>query len=338
MPVKPFLMAELRKSMPASPSAHHKSSIGNGSYNRFNLLAPRGRILSAGKRLLSDDDSTPASPKLPRIDANVVFDKLASQDKHLEEAKAAIKVANDSLTQAGIPVDGGLGLVLLKLGQAVEHIVLHSEAIKSNIVDIFKANETKTLHVPPPPSQKGRFPSSSRQDTSRTRTKPVPTPADTASNKVKRVLREAERRTLVFDLNLGAAPTINKETISKKVTMALHAAAAAGEHDWNIKDAGEMVDDALSCSQLEFLGSGTRKFYNKRDTKDKRNGTMCTVPVRLDFKNKDTRIRAEATLRSICKARCSTPYPTKLRALLGRAILDGKAVAKGSFIRSPHEG
>jgi hypothetical protein len=115
--------------------------------------------------------------------------------------------------------------------------------------------------------------------------KPPPPPEVTAATKVKRVLREAERRTVVFDLDMGqAAPIINKESISKKVTMALHEAAASGKHDWNIKDAGEMVDDVLSCSQLEFLGNGTKKFFNNRDKKDPRNGKMCTVPVRMDFK------------------------------------------------------
>ena len=77
-----------------------------------------------------------------------------------------------------------------------------------------------------------------------------------------------------------------------------------------------MIDDALSCSQLEFLGSGTRKFYNNRDKTDKRNGKMCTVPVRMDFKNKETRIQAETTLQSICKVKCSIPYPRKLRTMI----------------------
>ena len=85
-----------------------------------------------------------------------------------------------------------------------------------------------------------------------------------------------------------------------------------------------MIDDALSCSQLEFLGFGTRKFYNNRDKTDKRNGKMCTVPVRMDFKNKETRIQAENTLRSICKVKCSIPYPRKLRTLINETIAEGK--------------
>ena len=105
------------------------------------------------------------------------------------------------------------------------------------------------------------------------------------------------------------------------------------EKDWALSDASEMIDDALSCSQLEFLGSGTRKFYNNRDKTDKRNGKMCTVPVRMDFKNKETRIQAENTLRSICKVKCSIPYPRKLRTLINETIAEGKKRMDKCFIK-----
>ena len=141
------------------------------------------------------------------------------------------------------------------------------------------------------------------------------------------------KKTVIFDLNLGTAPTINKESISKKVTMALHEKGREGDHDWALQDAAEMIDDTLSCSQLEFLGSGTRKFYNNRDNTDKRNGKMCTVPVRMDFKNKETRVQAETTLRSICKVNCSIPYPRKLRMMITEIISSGKRLREGLFIK-----
>jgi hypothetical protein len=110
MPVKPFLMSELRKTMPTSPAARHKDNIGTGSYNRFIPLANRGRILSAGKRLLSDDDVIPASPKMPRFDSNLVFEKLAAQDKLLEEAKAAMAEAKTVLDTCFKAEDSPLGV------------------------------------------------------------------------------------------------------------------------------------------------------------------------------------------------------------------------------------
>ena len=113
----------------------------------------------------------------------------------------------------------------------------------------------------------------------------------------------------------------------------MHEKAKEGAHDWALTDAAEMIDDTLSCSQLEFLGSGTRKFYNNRDKTDKRNGKMCTVPVRMDFTNKETRIQAESTLRSICKVNCSIPYPRKLRVLINDTISKGKQLREGCFIK-----
>jgi len=325
-------MSDLRRIAPPSPMAQHRTHIGNGSYNRFNLLAPpRSRILSAGKRLLSDDDAVPASPKIPRLSSNQVFEKLASQDKLLDEAKSALKTARDALVAHYRPDDGGLGTILANLGAAVENIILHSEATKSSLIDLCKAGETNP-NAGKHDNKTARAAQSAFKVTAAA--KPPPTPEETAATKVKRVLREAERRTVIFDLDMGAAPIINKESISRKVTLALHGAASAGEHDWNIKDAGEMVDDVLSCSQLEFLGQGTKKFFNNKKKDDPRNGKMCTVPVRLDFKNKETRVSAEYTLRSICKASCSIPYPKKLRALLGRAILEGKKKYPKNYIRT----
>ena len=88
---------------------------------------------------------------------------------------------------------------------------------------------------------------------------------------------------MIFNLELGQVPTINKETLSRKVTMALSEKAKAGDHDYNVTDAEETIDDVLSCAKLEFLGAGSRMFFNTCDATDKRNNKFCTMPVRLDF-------------------------------------------------------
>ena len=95
-----------------------------------------------------------------------------------------------------------------------------------------------------------------------------------------------------------------------------------------------MLDDVLSCAQLEFLGSGTRKFYNSQNAADIRNGKMCTVPVRLELKNKDTRFQAESTIRKVCKVKCSVPYPKRLRAMIKNMIEEGKRLHDKCYIRT----
>jgi hypothetical protein len=155
-----------------------------------------------------------------------------------------------------------------------------------------------------------------------------------ATKKVKNAIRDAEKKTLLFNLDLGNVPTMNKETLSKKVTLALHTKVKSGEHDYDIRDAEEVLDDILSCTKLEFLGATSKKFFNKRNINDPRNDTFCTMPVRLDFKDRENRIQAETNLRKVCKVSCAVPYPKKLRAILDNLVTQGKKLAPSCFIRT----
>jgi hypothetical protein len=65
--------------------------------------------------------------------------------------------------------------------------------------------------------------------------------------------------------------------------------ARKGEHDYALNDACEMVDDTLSCSMLEFMGNGTKKFFNKGKKEDP--GTVKCAPFRSGWTSK-TRKRA----------------------------------------------
>jgi hypothetical protein len=127
---------------------------------------------------------------------------------------------------------------------------------------------------------------------------------------------------------MGPVPIINKETLTRKVTLALHENAARSEQVSNSTisraEAKEMVDDMLTVASLDFLGNGSSKFKNVKSPEDPRIRKMCTLPVKLIFKGKDDRIFAEQTLRKVCKVRCSTPYPKKLRKLVKDLIDEGK--------------
>jgi hypothetical protein len=159
-------------------------------------------------------------------------------------------------------------------------------------------------------------------------------PTVAAQRKVKQALRDSEKKTLLFNLDMGKVPTMNKDTLSRKVTLALGEKASSGNHDYDIKDAEDAIDDILSCSRLEFLGVTSKKFFNKKNVNDARNDTFCTLPVRFEFKDKETRIQAEKTLRKVCKVSCAVPYPKKLRLLLDSMINEGKKNFPNSFIRT----
>ena len=326
-------MSDLRRIAISSPAAKHRSSTGTGQYNRFATLDTRNRLPSTGKRQLSPESANGNFFKFPKLDANLLFAQLQGQDTHIENAKNALVAATTVISASFKPDDGGIGTVLTNLAAAVESLLKGNDILKSSVIDL-----CKTPARPSTPKPAFNFSLAATSQPAQTQkkaapAKPTPSSEEILTAKVKRTLREAERRTVIFDLDLGPAPTINKETISRKVTVALHDKAKSGDHDWAIDDAAEMVDDALSCSQLEFLGSGTRKFYNNRKRDDPRNGKMCTVPVRMDFKNKETKIQAETTLRSVCKVNCSTPYPKKLRQLISEMIKQGKDSNPGSYIR-----
>ena len=109
MPVKPTLMADLRRIAISSPINNHRSQLGNGNYNRFDVLSQQPRLPSTGKRQLSPGATAPPSFKFPRLDSNKIFEKLQGQDEFLTAAKAGIELANKAIGSACKPDDGGIG-------------------------------------------------------------------------------------------------------------------------------------------------------------------------------------------------------------------------------------
>jgi hypothetical protein len=146
----------------------------------------------------------------------------------------------------------------------------------------------------------------------------------TEKTKLKQSLREAEKKLVVFNLNLGKAPVMNKDTLAKNVVLDLDSKVREGKHDYHIGDAVDVVDDILSCSTLDFMGASTRKFYNTKNLADPRNEKMYTMPVKMEFKDKDVRLQAELSLRKICHVNCAVPYPKPVRTMLDALIADGK--------------
>ena len=331
MSVRPILLKDIRR----TAITNHHQATGSGTYNRFASIAPRDRSLSTGKRPRSQEAPDPI-PKTPRLDANTVFAQLKDQDSSLLEAKELLKKAAETGEDCLSAKDGAIGSIIHSLLQVMGILLTSHENLTSAIVDSVKLAEATPQPAPTgtitagtkkkPSYQENASQPTARQD-------PI-TPEEANIAKVKKALRDAEKKSIIFNLDMGPVPTINKDTLSRKVTVALSNKAKEGNHDYNVNDAEDTIDDVLSCSKLEFMGSSSRAFYNKKDTKDKRNGKFCTIPVRMDFKDKETRIQAEISLRKICKVSCSTPYPKNLRAILDRLVKEGKRIAPDHFIRT----
>jgi len=150
--------------------------------------------------------------------------------------------------------------------------------------------------------------------------------ADPIMSNFRDAVRTAERSTLVFNLNLGKVPIMNQNTISTKATSALTTMAASKEGKFSCvpsEEAVAAIDDVLSVvKSMQFYGKSTRTYRNPKDPKS---GSYCTIPVRYEFKDKDTRIRAETSLREHCGINSSTPYPTILRETIRQVIAHVKS-------------
>jgi hypothetical protein len=150
-------------------------------------------------------------------------------------------------------------------------------------------------------------------------------------------VKHSERYTLIFNLNLGSKKTLNDKTILSQATLALSAAAAEVEGNnskYPTKDTVAALDDVMSVTQnVTLFGKVTKPYENKNNTQDPKNRTFFTMPVRYEFKDKDTRIEAETILRDTCKVDMATPYPTILRSCIKQTIDHFRAEYPNDFVK-----
>jgi hypothetical protein len=276
-----------------------------------------------------DDDSANIAPKTPKLDSNSLFEQLRASETAVAGIKECFKEALTIGENCYSSTDGGQGEAFFKLAKTVEPLIINQENIFSLMVDtVGLSGKTSASSYSSVSQPRGR------QSGGVQLHKPDPAPqADPRPRKIRQAIAKAEKSVTLFDLDLGTVPVLNKDTLFRKVTILLHdKAKTTGIYKDNPAAASEIMDDILSCALIEFLGKGTRSFYNRHDTSDPRNNKMCTVPVKLTFRDKETRFRAELTLKKACKVRCGTPYPKKLRSLMDSLIKDCKASRPKSFI------
>jgi hypothetical protein len=325
MSVRPVLLKDLRR----TAISQHQQNIGKNSYNRYDVLSPRDRSFSASKRPRSEDSEIEQVPKTPKLDSNLIFSQLGGQEAAMKEAKTLFTELDALNSNPDLPADPRITCMskilscMFKAHETLTSAVL--DAVKLDTKANAKGKGVKTL----PPIVLGPAGGTTTRPTV-----PVISEEEATRKKIRSTLKEAEKRTVIFDLNLGTSQMMNRDSISRKVTTTLGQIVKAGKHDYDVADAEDVIDDILSCSKLEFLGKTTKKFFNKRNPADNRNEKMYTVPVRLDFRDRETRFNAELSLRKICKVNCSTPYPRKLRTMLSELVKEGKKSNPDSFIRT----
>jgi len=158
--------------------------------------------------------------------------------------------------------------------------------------------------------------------------------ADRKYYRFKDVIRDCEKSTLIFNLNLGRYPIMDTNTMSNRAALALSAMAAGVENSQTShpsEEARETIDDVIGIvKSVEFYGKQTKSYRNSKDPKS---GAYCTLPMRYDFSDRDTRVRAEKILRDRCNVNCSTPYPIIVRECMKSAASALRAAFPGAVPR-----
>jgi hypothetical protein len=77
----------------------------------------------------------------------------------------------------------------------------------------------------------------------------------------------------------------------------------------------------MSVTQNIILyGKVTKPYENKANPQDANNKMFFTMPIRYEFKDRETRIEVESILRNTCKVDCATPYPIILRHCIRQVV------------------
>jgi len=92
-------MSDIHKfpTKPPTPTQLHRDSVGRGMYNRYGILSstqkrPPPKTVGARKRPLESDEGSSTPGKIPKLDANKVFDQLKAQDNLIVSAKTILTV------------------------------------------------------------------------------------------------------------------------------------------------------------------------------------------------------------------------------------------------------
>ncbi len=288
--VKPVTMAEMRRTgaIPKSPTKEHQDKIGKGNYNRFkHLLDKRDRSQSEGKRQRGvSDEVFETATKTPRLDEDLLVSQMAKAEHELKSAKSAMdecmKVA-DGCYSAN---DGQMGTAFYKLTEVVKHLITNQEWITSAVVDsrkladqVCKEQVKVNKVVDNVMNYAGAAQGRGNDPQGKKVSKPPPSENDKSRRRIRQAINKAEKSCVLFGMDMGEVPTINKETLARKLTIDLHRKAKKGapENKYSEKQVEEMTDDMLTCASLDFMGSGTKLYKNKFNDNDSNNGSLWNL-------------------------------------------------------------
>jgi hypothetical protein len=135
----------------------------------------------------------------------------------------------------------------------------------------------------------------------------------------------SDKTAVVFDADLGPSPVTNQATLNGAFAAGLKATLkVAADAGGDANEAIRVVNDALSCADnVDFKGQTSSKLIDKRDPNNPVVMPFCSMPVKLDFPDRNTRIHFERTIRKHCNLKATISLPTiiqKYQALYLNAV------------------
>ena len=127
-------------------------------------------------------------------------------------------------------------------------------------------------------------------------------------------LNKSELESVLFGANLGGSAVAHRGTLNAAFTADLKrrtVAGADGQPGAVVDESLRVVEDALSCvDNVDFLGlrSQTYKVPGSEAESD-----FCSMPIRLSFPDKDSRLNFERTIRTNTGLKVSQSLPPMIR-------------------------
>ena len=154
----------------------------------------------------------------------------------------------------------------------------------------------------------------------------MPKPPTPGKRELVEALEKADREAILFGADLGAVGMAHRGTLNANLTADLQrkvVSKAEGKPDANVSESLRIVEDALSCVEnLEFMGQRSKPYVNVREGAT---GSYCSMPVKLSFSDRDSRINFERSVRENTGLRVIQSLPQSIRdemAVFRKALED----------------
>jgi hypothetical protein len=316
MRIKPIPLAAYNANFvpPVTGIGGNLAPVAN-TYDTAGNFANRPRIGSLSKKRRIDeidrvfDLSEPYPPILPPGKLSVNIDEIKTL---LVAASAASEEVGPLLENPELDPKlkafGNLGMALLGVVSAI---------VENGLIPIVGTG-----------TGSGSGPSGSGSGPIFGKIGPAPPPkVSPGIRELKACLEKADTESILFDANLGAYSMGNRNGLNVAFSNGIRDAAigTAEKKGADPSEAIRVMNDALECvSEMDFIGLKSEKTKSK-DPETKAEKNHFTMPVKLKFDDRNSRLHFERTIKSQCGLRAVMSLPKPIReeqALFVRALKD----------------